>query len=413
MFSPQDTGYSVDTASLPSLPISQRSQLPAIESTSPVESRRTDEFGQVLIFDKGEKMNLVSLNGEGELTATEVDRLAACEEVINQNLKAFYNVGAALLEIRNSKLYRQEFKTFEDYCDSKWSMSKPQAYRLLDASEVRDNLSPIGDVLPEKESHIRELKKLKQPELQREVWAEVLSAVGNDVRQVKAEVVEQAVSKRIKPKPSPTTKSNPGPTSINSVERDNCETQKSHTLETAQAPPVEPVQTESSQEKPAETAHPETALAALLEEITELKADLADADRRDDSQAKEIERLRNALSEVEAENLRLRSLIGELEGAANKMHPKAKVKSTSDRPKAKPSPTPGGEAPMQSDEQELAARLRVKSVRNMKAKWWTKKPQRFIAWTVEKDPDGYGWEPSGDGLGSFYNRIDPSKEATQ
>jgi hypothetical protein len=51
------------------------------------------------------------------------------------------------LEIRDSRLYRQEFDTFEDYCRERWKMSKTNANRLIDAAEVATNVTPIG-VIP-------------------------------------------------------------------------------------------------------------------------------------------------------------------------------------------------------------------------------------------------------------------------
>jgi hypothetical protein len=99
-----------------------------------------------------------------------------------------FKVGNALLEIRDSELYRQDFKTFEDYCRQRWKMSRFYAHRLIDASEVFNNLLPIGNVAdqyecpyrgavgkhickyaPTHESQVRPLSKL-EPEEQREAW---------------------------------------------------------------------------------------------------------------------------------------------------------------------------------------------------------------------------------------------------
>jgi hypothetical protein len=73
-------------------------------------------------------------------------------------LQTFMEIGEALLEIRDSRLYRANFKTFEEYCRERWKMSKPQAYRLVDAAEVSKNLSPIGDIQPTHESQVRPLQ---------------------------------------------------------------------------------------------------------------------------------------------------------------------------------------------------------------------------------------------------------------
>jgi len=51
----------------------------------------------------------VKLN-DGERT-----RYYECKDIIRENLVACFDVGAALLEIRDSKLYREDFETFEEF----------------------------------------------------------------------------------------------------------------------------------------------------------------------------------------------------------------------------------------------------------------------------------------------------------
>ena len=72
---------------------------------------------------------------------------------------------SALLEIRDSRLYRQQFPTFEAYCRERWGMVRQQANRLIQAAEVAENLEPIGSI-PKTESQARPLTRL-EPEVQR------------------------------------------------------------------------------------------------------------------------------------------------------------------------------------------------------------------------------------------------------
>ncbi|PJF23839.1 MAG: hypothetical protein CUN53_20860, partial [Phototrophicales bacterium] len=81
------------------------------------------------------------------------DLLAEHEARIERGLKAFYEVGESLRAIRDARLYR-EFKTFEDYCEQRWHLSRRQADRLIAAAEVVDHLRPTGLILPKKENHI-------------------------------------------------------------------------------------------------------------------------------------------------------------------------------------------------------------------------------------------------------------------
>jgi len=92
------------------------------------------------------------------------------ERTITGGLQTFYDVGRALVEIRNKRLYREKHTTFEAYCREIWGFSRPHAYRLIDAAEVAANISPNGDTLPENEAQVRALKAAPG-EKQKEVWA--------------------------------------------------------------------------------------------------------------------------------------------------------------------------------------------------------------------------------------------------
>ena len=70
------------------------------------------------------------------LSIVESDNLLLYESIIERGLKTFVEVGGALLAIRESKLYRQEYGTFEEYCQERWGLKERQAYRLMDASAV-------------------------------------------------------------------------------------------------------------------------------------------------------------------------------------------------------------------------------------------------------------------------------------
>jgi hypothetical protein len=102
-------------------------------------------------------------------------RLEHLENVIKKYRQDFYSVGKALKEIRDSRHYqRLSFKSFEWYVRVRWDMGRSQAYRLIDAFEVIDNLSPIGDVLPKNEAQARPLTKLERHG-QRQVWREFIA----------------------------------------------------------------------------------------------------------------------------------------------------------------------------------------------------------------------------------------------
>ena len=106
-----------------------------------------------------------------ELTVFEKQNLVELEETIQKNLTAFYEVGFALMQIRDNRLYRVEYGTFEEYCKEKWGMERRHAYRLIDGYKVSENLSDRT----QKEYTLRPLTRIKDPEEQREVYQKGLA----------------------------------------------------------------------------------------------------------------------------------------------------------------------------------------------------------------------------------------------
>jgi hypothetical protein len=127
------------------------------------------------------------------LNIDESHELERCEVVIKQGLKTFIEVGQALMTIKEKRLYRISFKTFEDYCIERWAISKPRAYQLIEAANVMIGLSTIVDVLPQSESQIRPLTNL-EPEIQKEVWKEVVKQSEETRQPITAARVQSVVN---------------------------------------------------------------------------------------------------------------------------------------------------------------------------------------------------------------------------
>jgi hypothetical protein len=69
-------------------------------------------------------------------------RLIELETLIESEQRSFYKIGKALKQIRDERLYRDLlFESFEAYLKSRWDMSRSQAYRLIEAARIIDNLS--------------------------------------------------------------------------------------------------------------------------------------------------------------------------------------------------------------------------------------------------------------------------------
>ena len=124
------------------------------------------------------------------LNIDESHELERCEVVIKQGLQTFIEVGQALMTIREKRLYRIGFKTFEDYCVGRWGMVQQSATRLIRAYETVTNLQsePMGSVLPQSERQTRPLTSL-EPEIQKEVWKEVVQTHGNKITYTNVQTV--------------------------------------------------------------------------------------------------------------------------------------------------------------------------------------------------------------------------------
>jgi hypothetical protein len=112
------------------------------------------------------------------LTPAEKVRLAELESTVQAHVETFLTVGRALAEIRNKRLYRQYWTTFEDYCLKRWGFSGSRGLDLVRSAQVAEHLL-AGPAAPENgdaplpadlsPDTLRPLQKL-QPELQSACW---------------------------------------------------------------------------------------------------------------------------------------------------------------------------------------------------------------------------------------------------
>lgn len=73
-------------------------------------------------------------------------------EVLKEKVKTWcedrFKIGEALAEIQRDKLYREEYSTFEELCETEFDIKRAHAYRLIDAVAVKASvveMSPMGD----------------------------------------------------------------------------------------------------------------------------------------------------------------------------------------------------------------------------------------------------------------------------
>jgi hypothetical protein len=104
------------------------------------------------------------------LTEGEKGELAECEGIIDKGLGTFYEVGSALLRIREGRLYRPTHSSFERYCQDRWNIGRSYAWRIMGAAE-RFKMLPSDDNLqkPKNEFQMRPFLKIA-PEGFPEAW---------------------------------------------------------------------------------------------------------------------------------------------------------------------------------------------------------------------------------------------------
>lgn len=139
--------------------------------------------------------------------------LAQLETIIERGVQTFVEVGLALMEVRDRRLYREAgYPTFEKYCRERWRFQSNYARRLIDSAatvkiladpELDDKSVPMG-TLPTTERHVRELAPLAReaPETARAVWREVNEEAKREKRPVTAAKVRAAVQ-RVRREPDP------------------------------------------------------------------------------------------------------------------------------------------------------------------------------------------------------------------
>jgi phage N-6-adenine-methyltransferase len=114
------------------------------------------------------------------LAMTQIERTALVEyeAVIAKHVHGFRQVGAALMAIRDQRLYRTTHGTFEQYCAQRWSLSSRHVNRQIEAAVAVEQMGPVGPK-PASERQVRELLAAP-PEDRDEAWGEAVEAAGGE-----------------------------------------------------------------------------------------------------------------------------------------------------------------------------------------------------------------------------------------
>ena len=107
-----------------------------------------------------------------KLSVQEKVRLGQLELEIERNLTGFIKCGRALLEVRESRLYRERYASFAEYCRERFAIARSTADQLCRSTIVYATLTDSGLQIPENvpELTLRPISQLPNGDLQSQAW---------------------------------------------------------------------------------------------------------------------------------------------------------------------------------------------------------------------------------------------------
>lgn len=108
------------------------------------------------------------------LTAVERHELDQSEATIELYSRQYLRVAECLVKIRDRRLYRETYTTFESYCQSRWGWSRQYAHMLMQTASAVRPLAAAGLRLPSNERVARELVRTPEP-ARAAAWQEALA----------------------------------------------------------------------------------------------------------------------------------------------------------------------------------------------------------------------------------------------
>lgn len=124
-----------------------------------------------------------------QITIAELADLKKYESVIEKGKQSFVEVGSALMNIRDGKLYRKDHKTFEDYCQSRWGFNRHRGSQLISAAIAVQQLPADLVTIVTNEGQARALAKVP-----RKKRAKVIKAAAKNGHVTAASVAKAAAA---------------------------------------------------------------------------------------------------------------------------------------------------------------------------------------------------------------------------
>lgn len=144
------------------------------------------------------------------LSADESARLAECEGAIQSGMATFVQVGTALIEISDKRLYRETHGSFEDYCHEKWKMSARRAYQLCEGAEIINSIASATPAVSKSVNHgSQSLNERQVRALAKVPKAKRVAVLNRAVKATGGKVTAKAIEAAAEPKKAEPKKAEP------------------------------------------------------------------------------------------------------------------------------------------------------------------------------------------------------------
>jgi hypothetical protein len=136
-----------------------------------------------------------------ELSLGETTRLQDCCVKVETHCNSFHDAGLALKEIRDDKLYRDGYASFEEFTKHQFGFGKSYASMLISAADTMTMLSGECQYLPVHEKICRSLNRVPDPPKRITLWKRVSEKAAKSGGVVTQDLIDEAVAKVVEPKP--------------------------------------------------------------------------------------------------------------------------------------------------------------------------------------------------------------------
>ena len=132
------------------------------------------------------------------ITMIEALRRNELEKIIKKGFVPFMEMGFALAEIKEKKLYRDTYATFEEYCKEKWGFSRTYSYYVIKGSEAIKSLPQHTFTRVNTEKQARAVSKVR-PEKRNDVVLAASAKAESEGRPMTSKDITDAASEQEPP----------------------------------------------------------------------------------------------------------------------------------------------------------------------------------------------------------------------